>query len=365
MKKYNKKIIRNIVLLNSLIGIQVSSMEFIQAAAPFSGWRPSGQRRLQDPTQELVSLIVSIPEGFREWNSPRGRELIRGICACMEQGVNLETVREVCGVDRVNEILGCVREAADSSNPSHLSFTLPPPSSPWTNPAQQGPFASFGTGYPPPLPPTFSAQQRPFASFGTGYPPSQPPPSPAPQRRFYPQLLLGDLFNPEDSPQFDSHLESLLQDEQNLIHLNTRNRKGHTPLFSCIIAYVSDEESLMEHEKDGRIAQARTLLAQEKIDPNVPELNGVAPIHMAVLCRDMRMLDLLLAHHKINVDQIIPSDGYTALHIAVQQRNLEAVRRLLGRGANLMMPNQDRKTAFELACDLGYGEIVAEMKKVQ
>lgn len=93
---------------------------------------------------------------------------------------------------------------------------------------------------------------------------------------------------------------------------------------------------------------------KEHIDcgANVNEINsnGRAPIHHAVSLNRLNCLVLLLEHKDININ-LKSTDGYfqqTALHFAISQGKITAVKLLLLNGADYKtIRNQDNQTALE------------------
>ncbi|XP_046649308.1 serine/threonine-protein phosphatase 6 regulatory ankyrin repeat subunit A-like [Daphnia pulicaria] len=86
-------------------------------------------------------------------------------------------------------------------------------------------------------------------------------------------------------------------------------------------------------------ALASNVVAAQKLlekgaNPNIFANKGVSPLHVAATQSDGdAMFDLLLAHDKINVDDV-DEHGFTALHWAALASNVIAVQKLLEKGAN-------------------------------
>jgi ankyrin repeat protein len=66
-----------------------------------------------------------------------------------------------------------------------------------------------------------------------------------------------------------------------------------------------------------------------------------------------------LIAYKIDVDKQGPYNGYTALHDATWQNNIETAQVIIDAGANLEIKSKDGQTALELAKARGRKQIVA------
>ncbi len=83
----------------------------------------------------------------------------------------------------------------------------------------------------------------------------------------------------------------------------------------------------------------RKLLGKEA-NPNIVDKKGRSPLHLAA--RQMngnKIIDLLLAHSKVKVDDV-DGKGQTALHIAAYESNDKVVKYLINKGANPNITNK-------------------------
>ncbi len=73
----------------------------------------------------------------------------------------------------------------------------------------------------------------------------------------------------------------------------------------------------------------------------------------------------VLIAHKIDIDKQGPYNGYTALHDAVWQNNIETTKVIIDAGANLEIKSNDGQTALDLAKSKGRKQIVALIEEKQ
>jgi ankyrin repeat protein len=109
------------------------------------------------------------------------------------------------------------------------------------------------------------------------------------------------------------------------------------------------------------------LLLETGADPDAVSQNAmqVAPLHSAVANGDpqaaVAITSLLLQHGaQVNVAQ---RHGWTPLHGAVDNRNLEAARLLLAHGALVDIPNDDGLTPRQMAEQSGDPQLIALVVK--
>eukprot|EP01147_Barroeca_monosierra_P007783 gene7782-643_t len=97
-------------------------------------------------------------------------------------------------------------------------------------------------------------------------------------------------------------------------------------------------------------------LLEAGASPNTPSSwTGMSPLHTAAMFGFLQGLELLLnAPRRVNVNAKSSGlDGVTALHIAVQNRNVKCVSLLLSHGSNRMEKDSSGKTAYDYALE-GY-----------
>ena len=114
----------------------------------------------------------------------------------------------------------------------------------------------------------------------------------------------------------------------NYANLDVKDQAGHTPLHIVIVQEASSVES-----QDRRSLAVRNLL-EAGANPNLPNAQGLTPLHLAVQKHDIAMLQMLLQHHGINLN-VQDNQGYTAFHLAVQQDDARMVQELIRAGAEL------------------------------
>ncbi|PMB70833.1 putative ankyrin repeat protein [Beauveria bassiana] len=86
---------------------------------------------------------------------------------------------------------------------------------------------------------------------------------------------------------------------------------------------------------------------------------GRTVIHYAVACQKLSVTKIILEHLKDK--SLLDSrdlNGYTALHTAIQTRDVDTVTALLDLGANVYIANNDGEVALDLAIDTGSVSLV-------
>ena len=104
---------------------------------------------------------------------------------------------------------------------------------------------------------------------------------------------------------------------------------------------------------------------------NTENTNGLTLLHLAILHNRMNVLTWLLSLKEVDVNKRASDDveGNTAVHLAVIQGNLEAVKLLIEHGANVDL-EVDSETPFQLAIKRSgeqamYTEIVTYLFKIK
>ena len=104
--------------------------------------------------------------------------------------------------------------------------------------------------------------------------------------------------------------------------------------------------------------EAARLLLSRGADVNTASRNPmkVAPIHAAVAGKNAEVIDLILSSGAdVNAKQ---QQGWTAIHSAAMHGDLALLEKLLARGADPMVMNDDGKSPLDLAIEKGQTGIV-------
>lgn len=104
------------------------------------------------------------------------------------------------------------------------------------------------------------------------------------------------------------------------------------------------------------------LLLQAGLDPNISEKSEIVdylPLGWAAYANFIEAIQLLLTYGA-NIDgQDI--NGQTALHLAVEEKNLDAVELLVKNGADIQIKNQANETPYDLAKELDWNDGLNEL----
>jgi ankyrin repeat protein len=114
--------------------------------------------------------------------------------------------------------------------------------------------------------------------------------------------------------------------------LSTRDPSGATPLIRAVL--------------DGKAALLQLLLEIPVVDPNVPNAEGLAALHVAIKAGMSLPARLLAGSGRVDIN-LQDAEGLTPLHWAVRKRKMDIVEILLKRGANIHAKNRAGKTALE------------------
>ena len=106
------------------------------------------------------------------------------------------------------------------------------------------------------------------------------------------------------------------------------------------------------------VARGDTAAVQTYLDagwsPNLLAGDGLALLHWALACQDsFKMMETLLAHTDADVDVPSANECATPLMNAVQDGNVEAIKFLLQRGANVDAVDKRGFTSLHRACEMG------------
>ena len=125
---------------------------------------------------------------------------------------------------------------------------------------------------------------------------------------------------------------------------------------------ANNDTPLLYGIRDGKFRVAELLL-EAGADPNLTDRRGFAPVHIAVLRNDAKLVQCLLDHGAaINVRT--PSDGRTPLMIAAAAGFEEMVEILLSRGADPSIADSGGKSPFERAVECHRSGVAEILKKV-
>ncbi len=108
----------------------------------------------------------------------------------------------------------------------------------------------------------------------------------------------------------------------------------------------------------------------KKIIEHYPEFAGIyyfgkAPIHRVVRIHSQEMVSIL-TDNKVNINvKELGVDGFSPLHLAVQERQINIVDLLLKAGADVSLKDNKGRTPQELATALNYSEIAEYIKNFQ
>jgi ankyrin repeat protein len=176
-----------------------------------------------------------------------------------------------------------------------------------------------------------------------------------------------------------------LKDDPTQVNMNSRdNTDDGATVLHAAVKYGVDEKSLIEdlvklradvnaQDDNGQtplhdainkrsINMVETLLAQgAAID--IPDSSGQTPLHMAAKDLSSKYIQALV--DKASKEQInkLSGNGQTALHIAIIQGNLPAVKILLQQGAEFNIFTSGGKNALHLAAARGYFDIFKKLVK--
>jgi len=124
---------------------------------------------------------------------------------------------------------------------------------------------------------------------------------------------------------------------------------------------ICDDEEDQDHSLEinlflavdaGDYAEAVMLLLKGA-DPNVQnEEDGKTPLHIAAMRGDMKMLEFLITHPYIDMNALDDAST-TPIHCAISHSQLDVVKLLLEKGADVNIPDAQRKTCVHIAAEQG------------
>ncbi len=139
--------------------------------------------------------------------------------------------------------------------------------------------------------------------------------------------------------------------KQQRINFNIQNQYNNLPLHICAI-----------HQNKKSLSIASTMLEQEDLMINHLADNGQTSLHMAALRGNTPMVELLVAHDKVNPD--IQCDWKrTALHDAAAQNHSAIIALLAKTRANPNLKDGNGDTPLNLAAKNGHLESIDALLK--
>ena len=134
----------------------------------------------------------------------------------------------------------------------------------------------------------------------------------------------------------------------------------YTPLFTTQQLQTDDDDETVPvtlHSNNKRIMQ---LLMLWKVDVNVQDIYGITPLHMACNRGNRAAVEVLLLQENININ-IQDKQQDTPLHDACLLGDPWIVEKLLDRGADVLVSNDENVIPLHIACQEGYTDIVNMM----
>jgi ankyrin repeat protein len=111
-------------------------------------------------------------------------------------------------------------------------------------------------------------------------------------------------------------------------------------------------KQLFDACKKGDIGGVRRLLNEKKVDSNLAYNNGFTLLHMACLNQNLELAKLLISN---GADpNLVNNYGRTPLHYSCKRGNVKMAELLIGNGANQNLKACDGKTAWDLAVENGH-----------
>jgi hypothetical protein len=129
---------------------------------------------------------------------------------------------------------------------------------------------------------------------------------------------------------------------------------GFLIVYTTINSYVQllkpNTELLCRAVKEKNRFRTIKLMNTGKVDMNAQGADGSTLLQIAISTRQDWLICKLIGECNLKtLNAVRPSDGQTALHLAVLQLNVDAVRNLLAKGADRGILNKDQKSPYDLA----------------
>lgn len=128
---------------------------------------------------------------------------------------------------------------------------------------------------------------------------------------------------------------------------NIKNAEGNTPLM---VAVVTANQQLVNR------------LLKCKIDINATNNGGLSALHFA--CENFTILKLLIEKGGVDINRAGGTVQMTVLHKAAQYGNLEVVKYLVEKGADISLPDSQERTAEQIAKEYKHADVANYLSKL-
>lgn len=173
---------------------------------------------------------------------------------------------------------------------------------------------------------------------------------------------------------------NILANNHQSININAKT-EGFTPLMEAVAYATGDNyleivKLLLKYEANANIYDDKLIyplhyaaefglydiakeLLQHGADINYTNIYEDTPFMRAVFVNNMSIVNLFLEHkYKPDVNVVNNYDGSTALHYAINNKNIEMVEKLIKAGANVNIKNKKGLSPLHMAVNAGSKEIV-------
>ena len=158
--------------------------------------------------------------------------------------------------------------------------------------------------------------------------------------------------------------DATAQDNNGWTPWDEATRRGHVEFVHFLIeigAHATDEDdnnrtqSDVEAEEE-EVIEAGHIPIEQDTGATIQADNGWSPLHVAAEQGNVEVVRILVEH---GMDVTAKADnGWTPLHVATEQGNVEVVRFLVERGADPRVPGNDGLTSLHLAAGVGNVELI-------
>lgn len=109
------------------------------------------------------------------------------------------------------------------------------------------------------------------------------------------------------------------------------------------MAYVGNTARLCQAIVDGDLEHVQDWLEQENADPNQRDHTGRTPLHLAVVCSTVEIVQALIDADARIVARL--ANGYTALHLAAERGDVGIIKAILERSEKNEVEHEEREDA--------------------